>query len=95
MPNGNKHTLLKQLSIGDVFVPFIDAKLRNGVGHNAAHYDVTVDAIVYRNHSPSRGIEEFNVSYVRFCEKLVRLYGQLEASVPVVHFLRARVRQGP
>ena len=90
MPNGNKHTLLNQLQHGDIFIPFIDAKLRNGVGHNSAHYDITTDTIRYQNHSSSRGIEEFSISYVRFCEKLVRLYGQLEACAPLVHFLRMR-----
>jgi hypothetical protein len=90
MPNGNKHTVLNQLKVGDIFVPFIDAKLRNGIGHNSAHYEVKSDRIVYRNTSPSRGIEEFDISYIRFCERLVRLYGQLEACAPLVHFLRGR-----
>ena len=31
MPNGNKHTVLNQLKYGDIFVPFIDASLRNGI----------------------------------------------------------------
>jgi hypothetical protein len=93
MPNGNKHTLLTPLRHGDIFVPFIDAKLRNGVGHNSAHYDVTTDTIAYRNHSPSRGIEDLSISYVRFCEKLVRLYGQLESCAPLIHFMRMREEQ--
>jgi hypothetical protein len=90
MPNGNKPKILDQLKHGDMFAPFIDAKLRNGIGHNSAHYDVKADSIVYRNNSPSRGIEEFSIPYVRFCEKLVRLYGQLEACAPLIHFLRGR-----
>ncbi len=90
MPNGNKHTVLKQLKYGDLFVPFIDAKLRNGIGHNSAHYDVRSDRVRYRNTSPSRGIEEFDISYVRFCEKVIRLYSQLEACAPLAHFLRGR-----
>lgn len=90
MPNGNMHTWLNQLQHGDLFVPFIDAKLRNGVGHHAAHYDVTIDSVVYTNHSPARGIENFTISYVRFCEKIVRLYGQIETCAPLVHFLRIR-----
>lgn len=88
LPNGNKHTLLAPLQHGDIFISLIDTKLRNGVGHHAAHYDVTIDCIGYRNHSPSRGVEEFSISYVRFCEKLVRLYGQLEACAPLIHFMR-------
>jgi hypothetical protein len=90
MPNGNKHTVLNQLKHGDLFVSFIDAKLRNGIGHNSAHYDVRSDRILYRNTSQSRGIEEYDISYIRFCEKLVRLYSQLEACAPLVHFLRGR-----
>ena len=90
MPNGNKHTLLTTLRHGNIFIPFIDAKLRNGVGHHSAYYDVTTDTIHYRNQSSSRGIEDFSISYVRFCEKLVRLYGQVEACAPLIHFLRMR-----
>jgi len=93
MPNGNKHTLLRSLQHGDIFIPFIDAKLRNGVGHNSAHYDVITDTIRYRNQSPSRGIEDFSISYVRFCEKVVRLYGQLEACAPLIHFMLMREKQ--
>ena len=93
MPNGNKHTLLAPLRHGDIFIPFIDAKLRNGVGHNSAHYDVVTDSIRYRNQSPSRGIEDFSISYVRFCERVVRLYGQLEACAPLIHFMRMREQQ--
>jgi hypothetical protein len=90
MPNGKKPTLLSKLRHGDIFIPFIDSKLRNGVGHNSAHYDITTDTIRYRNQSAARGIEDFDISYVRFCHKLVRLYGQLEACAPLIHFLRMR-----
>jgi hypothetical protein len=44
-PNGSKPDMLKQLKIADLFVPFIDNKLRNGIGHNSAHYDVATDSI--------------------------------------------------
>ena len=76
--NGSKPDILKQLTVGDLFVPFIDSHLRNGVGHHAAHYSADSDSIEYVNENP-KGITRENISYTRFCEKVVTLYGQLEA----------------
>lgn len=87
MTNGSKPTLLKSLVIGDIFVPFIDSKLRNGIGHHAAHYDVKLDSIHYVNEN-EKGATHFQISYVRFCEKVVRLYGQLEIVSIYAHWLK-------
>jgi hypothetical protein len=77
--NGNKPDVLKQLEVGDLFVPFIDTHLRNGVGHHSAHYDESTDSIEYANENSKGVITRRNISYTRFCDKLVRLYGQIEA----------------
>jgi len=78
MNNGSKPDILKNLSaIDNIFVPYIDSKLRNGVGHHVAIYNVNKDCIKCQNQSTSR-IQHFEISYIRFCEKIVQLYVQIE-----------------
>ena len=78
LPNGSKPGLLKNLSaISGIFVPYIDSKLRNGVGHHSARYVVKSDTINYMNHG-KKGVQKFSIPYIVFCEKLVQLYVQLE-----------------
>jgi hypothetical protein len=82
LPNGSKPDLLKNLpAIANIFVPYVDSKLRNGVGHHSARYVVKSDTICYENQS-ERGIQEFSIPYISFCEKVVQLYVQLETVWP-------------
>lgn len=87
MDNGSKKDILKNLSIGYLFIDFIDPVLRNGVGHNSAHYNIVTDSIEYRNQSKKRGIEDFTITYNEFCKKALRLYIQLENVSPYIHWL--------
>jgi hypothetical protein len=73
MTNGLKQNILDKLAIADLFIPFIDHRLRNGIGHNAARYDVVEDKINYKN-----GTQYYSIYYIEFCDKVVKLYGQLE-----------------
>jgi hypothetical protein len=75
--NGSKPDILKKLKIADFFVPFIEHRLRNGIGHHTAHYDVVGDKIDYSIEN-EKGTRNFSISYIAFCRKLVELYGQLE-----------------
>ena len=78
LPNGSKPDVLKNLSaISGIFVPYIDSKLRNGVGHHSAKYVVKSDTINYVNQG-KKGVLKFSIPYIVFCEKLVQLYVQLE-----------------
>ena len=78
LPNGSKPDVLKNLTaIAGIFVPYIDSKLRNGVGHHSARYVVKSDTIIYINHGKKRD-QEFSIPYISFCEKVVQLYVQLE-----------------
>lgn len=86
--NGSKPDILKQLAIADLFVPFIDSHLRNGIGHHAAHYYPDSDSIEYVNENAKR-MTHHTISYTRFCEKVVRLYAQLEAVSAYGQWLRA------
>ena len=89
MKNGCKPDILKQLAIGDIFVPCIDHNLRNGLGHHSAHYDVKTDCVQYSTENP-KGLKRHQITYVRFCEKVVRLYSQLEVVSVYAHWLRLR-----
>lgn len=87
MKNGSKPDILKQLKIADLFVPYIDNKLRNGIGHHSAHYDVKSDSIKYRIGN-DKGIQDLEISYIEFCDKVVRLYGQLHFVSQYAYWLR-------
>ena len=89
MKNGNKPDLLKNLVIADVFVPFIDNKLRNGIGHHSARYNVIKDIIEYSNENQN-GIQHMTISYVRFCEKVVRIYGQVELASIYLNWMKGK-----
>ena len=98
MNNGAKPDILKNLSVlKNIFVPYMDNKLRNGVGHHAARYNVNKDCIEYQNQSES-GVQHFEISYIRFCEKIVQLYIQIEIASLYVNWaygisngIRARI----
>jgi hypothetical protein len=77
MKNGSKPDILKNLPLADLFVPFMNSKLRNGVGHNSAGYDVKSDEIFYSNHN-KRETTQYRLPYIRFCEAVVLIYRQFE-----------------
>lgn len=79
MHNGNKPDILKKYPIGYIFVEHIDAKLRNGIGHHSAHYDVNSDEIVYYRFKDSMKVE-YKIDYTVFCFKLLKLYSAFSAA---------------
>jgi hypothetical protein len=87
--NGSKPAVRKNLPLAYIFVPFIDHKLRNGIGHNSAAYDVKTDTVSYSNRS-AKGITNHRLSYIRFCETVVLLYRQLELVYIYLFWLRGR-----
>jgi hypothetical protein len=89
MNNGNKPAVLKRFPSAHIFVPFIDSRLRNGLGHNSAAYDVKVDAVLYSNRN-AKGTSNHQLSYTRFCEKIILLYRQLELVYMYLLWLRGR-----
>jgi hypothetical protein len=89
MKNGNKPDLLKNLVIADIFVPAIDSKLRNGIGHHSARYHVVKDVVEYSNEN-SNGIQHLTISYVRFCEKVVRIYGHVELAAIYLNWMKGK-----
>lgn len=86
--NGLKPDILKGLhnDVASLFVPFIDHKLRNGIGHHAAKYSVVDDRIDYVIEN-NKGIQRSAIPYILFCEKVVRLYAQIELVSIYVNWL--------
>lgn len=89
--NGSKGDILKNSAVGSLFIPYIDARLRNGIGHHAAEYKASTDTITYTNQSKKRGIETFTISYIQFTKRLVDLYEQLETTSLYIAWIKARV----
>lgn len=74
IPNGSKRDVLSKMPFWTLFDGMFDHKLRNGIGHNSWRYSPSTDSIAYQNHSPSRGREEFSMSYIDFCIRTRKLY---------------------
>ncbi len=90
MPNGSKPDILHHLPIAEIFVPVMNSKLRNGVGHNSAGYNVQKDCIFYSNHN-KKGVQEFQMPYIRFCEAIMRIYRLFEVGALYGDWLRVKV----
>lgn len=87
--NGSKPDVLRRLGapVSDLFVPHMDHKLRNGIGHNSANYQVTSDEVHYVIQN-ERGRVEHAVPYVSFCHSMFELYLQLETVSVYANWLR-------
>ena len=84
MDNGNKHTILRNLPISDLFLPSLNSELRNGVGHHSAHYDAQNDEVVYYKFKGSSRIEK-RIGYTEFCDFCLRLFSAFELAV-IYHY---------
>lgn len=87
--NGSKPDILKRLGppTSDLFVPYIDHRLRNGIGHNSARYDVVSDAVHYVIEN-ERGATTYTIPYISFCESMFNLYIQLETVSLYLNWVR-------
>ena len=89
MKNGNKHTILQQYPIQDLFVSFMDSKLRNGIGHHSAVYDNKLDQILYYSHGEST-LKEKRLSYTEFAYMVLSIYSTLEMAAHYFHYFHIR-----
>lgn len=87
--NGSKPDILRRLGqpIIDLFVPYMNHRLRNGIGHNAARYDVVGDQVHYVIEN-DRGSTSYSIAYISFCESMFNLYIQLEIVSIYVSWVR-------
>ena len=89
MDNGSKWDVLQTMPIADGFSELSSSRLRNGIGHNAAHYDVTKDSIEYRNEAKNGPVVSGEICYTQFCAKLLSLYRQWEVASVYIWWLCA------
>ncbi len=76
LDNANKAPHLAKRDRTKAFAAFLDTKLRNGIGHNAAHYDAATDEVVCVK-SRGAGTSEWRISYTGFCYSLLQLMSAL------------------
>jgi hypothetical protein len=65
------------LTIGDLFKNVLDTKLRNGIGHHSAHYNLEKDEIVLYSTKQGATVER-NISYTVFCDRVLKLFAAFE-----------------
>lgn len=70
LANANKAPLLKKSSRCAFLVPFLDTALRNGIGHNAAHYDPASDEVVLYKQAGEK-LNEKRLNYTEFVDKVL------------------------
>jgi hypothetical protein len=84
--NGIKDTQLKQFPLFDLITPALDLGLRNGVGHNSAHYDVTSDSIIYVK-ADDANLNEVRLPYTAFVDKVFKAYCAFELATGFFQWL--------
>lgn len=89
MSNGIKHTVIEKYPIHDLFVPSIDHKLRNGIGHHSAFYSSTADEVAFYKHEGTT-LDEVRMSYTEFAGKVLKLYSALELAALYFHPVHVR-----
>ena len=76
LPNATKVEFLKKYPIQGLFVPHLNSKLRNGIGHNAAHYNSATDEVVCVEKNGEK-LQEWRMSYTDFCKDTWELFSVL------------------
>lgn len=67
-------------------MPSLDLKLRNGLGHNSAHYSTLTDEIVYvRADGPK--LNEVRLRYIEFVDKVFKAYCAFELATVYFQWL--------
>jgi len=75
--NGIKDGQLKKYPVFDRLTAALDLRLRNGVGHHSAHYDVTTDEIVYTKADGPK-LHEAHLPHTQFVRKVFEAYCAFE-----------------
>ena len=87
LKNGLKPDMLKKFQIADLFLPGMDNVLRNGIGHNSAHYDAVRDEVVYT----VEGKGELRMPYTQFVARVMDTYSSFELASKYFHVLHGEV----
>jgi len=89
MPNANKHTVLQRYPIHDLFLPAIDTKLRNGIGHHSAFYSAETDEVWYYEQQGGDLVKR-RICYTEFVYKVLVLYSAVELAALYFHSIHAK-----
>ncbi len=89
MNNGNKHTILQQYPVHELFISFMNSKLRNGIGHHSAIYDTKTDQVLYYSHGEP-ALEEKRLPYTEFAYRVLSIYSALELAAHYFHYFHIR-----
>jgi hypothetical protein len=89
MPNGNKHTQLGKFPIHDLFVPSMNHKLRNGLGHYAAAYDSATDEVLYYKEEGHK-LHKSRLAYTDFGFAVLESYSVVELAAHYFHAVHMR-----
>jgi len=84
--NGNKREVIERFPIADVFVPLLDTELRNGIGHQSAHYEQITDEVVLYD-SKGAGTVVRRIGYTDFCDRVLKLFAGFELATMCHHSL--------
>lgn len=76
LDNGSKYQQLSKYAATKHFVPLLDTKLRNGIGHAAAHYDPVMDEVICVKADGAK-LRHWRISYTGFCYAMVDLVSNL------------------
>lgn len=87
MKNGLKPDILNKYPVADLFAPAMDSVLRNGIGHNTAHYDADADEVAYT----VEGKGELRMDYTAFCARVLQTYSAFELASKYFHVLHGLV----
>lgn len=88
--NANKREVIARYPIEDLFVPVLDVDLRNGIGHQAAHYDAEKDTVVLYDTKKSGEVVR-SIDYTAFCDQVVKLFAAFELAAMYHHSLHLHV----
>lgn len=77
MPNGLKTGIIDKYPISDLFSPVIDTKLRNGIGHNSAHYEPKTDEVICYETKDATTVTR-TLPYTEFCDRVLKLFAAFE-----------------
>ena len=88
LKNANKPDHLRKYPIDDLFSPYLDATIRNGIGHNSSRYDGRDDAVVCVRQFGARTTES-KIHYTEFCHRVLELSSVLFHTEPYFFALLA------
>ncbi len=76
LPNAQKASHLNKCVVADLFAPYMDTALRNGIGHNTARYAARTDEVVWVSRSGRQHVEK-RLGYTSFCQSVFEVVSTL------------------